>query len=188
MLSCRSIDSLVPAVVITFNTFGGHLPLLPAPPTGFACGLRWRRRRVVVVVACIPRRLCAAIKGFVTCELLFKIQQSSMANLHWIDVGAQESPPRRLHYACAACASGCLFCFFTSCSSFSFYPCCCSSSYCCSFSPSVSCSYCFFSSCWGSFYTSSSSFSFINNSTFYTPFTTVSSNFFCFFSYSSFSS
>lgn len=25
MLSCRSIDSLVPAVVITFNTFGGHL-------------------------------------------------------------------------------------------------------------------------------------------------------------------
>lgn len=26
MLSCRSIDSLVRAVVITFNTFGGHLP------------------------------------------------------------------------------------------------------------------------------------------------------------------
>lgn len=176
MLSCRSIDSLVPAVVITFNTFGGPPSLpLPLPLRGFACGLRWRRRRIVVVVACIPRRLCAAIKGFVTCELLFKIQQSSMANLHWIDVGAQESPPRRLHYACAACASCCSDFPCCSCS------CCASSSYCCRFPPSSYCSYCFFSSSdWGSFYTSCSSsssfFSFINYSTFFTSYTTISSN------------
>lgn len=47
---------------------------------------RRRLRLQPCPAGCVPgQRFCAAIKGFVTCELLLKIQQSS-GNLHCIDV------------------------------------------------------------------------------------------------------